>query len=153
MVPKFASRDGASGGPYMHIYVKDPANIDAVYHQLADANPKLQVYRRGHLPKRWHVNNDDRTGDLFVVAEPGWLIFARSLTSKYKHAPKGMHGYDRHFHDMYGTFIANGPAFKSGIMAEPFDNVNVYGLVADVLGIVPAKTDGDLKSVDYILKD
>jgi alkaline phosphatase D len=153
MVPKFASRDGASGGPYMHIYVKDPANIDTVYHQLANANPKLQVYRRGHLPKRWHVNNDDRTGDLFVVAEPGWLIFARSLTSKYKHAPKGMHGYDRHLHDMYGTFIANGPAFKSGIMAEPFDNVNVYGLVAEVLGIVPAKTDGDLGSVDYILKD
>ncbi|PHS26448.1 MAG: alkaline phosphatase family protein [Robiginitomaculum sp.] len=153
MVPKFASASGPSGGPFAHIFVKDPANIDKVYYQLANANPKLQVYRRGHLPKRWHVNNNDRTGDIFVVAEPGWLIFARALTSKYKHAPKGMHGYDRHSHDMYGTFIANGPAFKNGIVAEPFDNVNVYGLVADVLGIIPAKTDGNLDSVDYILKE
>ena len=153
MVPKFASASGPSGGPFAHIFVKDPANIDRIYAELADANPKLQVYRREHLPKRWHVNNDDRTGDIFVVAEPGWLIFARSLTSKYTHAPKGMHGYDRHGHDMYGTFIGEGPAFKHGIMAEPFDNVNVYGIVADILGIKPAKNDGDLKSVDYILKD
>jgi predicted AlkP superfamily pyrophosphatase or phosphodiesterase len=153
MVPKFASAGGPSGGPFLHIFVKDPKNIDHIYQQLADANPNMQVYRREHLPKRWHMNNDDRTGDIFVVAEPGWLIFAQSLTSKYKYPPKGMHGYDRHFHDMYGSFIAQGPAFKSGIMAEPFDNVQVYGIVADILGIKPAKTDGDIAQVDYILND
>lgn len=153
MVPKFASASGPSGGPFLHIFVKDPANIDNLYHQLANANPNLQVYRREHLPKRWHVNNDDRTGDIIVVAEPGWLIFARSLTSKYTHAPLGMHGYDRHFHDMYGSFIADGPAFKDAVKAEPFDNVNVYGLIAQILGVKPAKNDGDLDSVRYMLEE
>ena len=153
MVPKFVSINGPSGGPFVHIFVKNPANIDRIYHQLADANPHLRVYRREHLPKRWHLNNADRTGDIFAVAESGYLVFARGLKSKYPNLPKGMHGYDRHGHDMYGSFIADGPAFRDGVLAEPFDNVNVYGLIADILHIKPAKNDGDLNAVDYILKN
>ncbi len=152
MVPKFASRDGPSGDSVLHLFVKN-GNVDEVYHKLANAHPNLQVYRRGNLPKRWHLNNADRTGDIVAVASPGWMIFARGLTSKYEHAPLGMHGYERHFQDMYGTFIADGPAFQDGIMAEAFDNVNVYGLIAQVLGITPAKTDGNLAEVRYILKE
>ncbi len=152
MVPKFASAGGPSGDVSLHIFVKDPANIDKVFHKLANAHPKMQVYRREHLPKRWHLDNPDRTGDIFVVAEPGWTIFARGLTSKYKYAPLGMHGYDRHFHDMYGTFIADGPVFKDGLKAESFDNVNVYSLIAEILDIKPAKTDGSIDNVGYILK-
>ena len=152
MVPKFASINGPSGGPFVHIFVKDKANIDRIYHQLANANPKLRVYRRGHLPKRWHLNNADRTGDIFAVAEPGYLIFAHGLHSKYPGLPRGMHGYDRHGHDMYGSFIADGPAFRDGVVAEPFDNVNVYGLIANILHIKPARNDGDLPAVKYILE-
>ncbi len=153
MVPKFSSAAGPSGDSVLHIFVKDETNIDKIYHKLANAHPQMQVYRRGHLPKRWHMDNADRTGDIVVVAEPGWLIFARGLTSKYPAPPKGMHGYDRHNHDMYGTFIAEGPAFKRDIMVEPFDNVHVYSLIAEVLGITPATTDGNLAEVDNILKD
>ncbi len=152
MVPKFASINGPSGGPFVHIFVKDKANIDHIYQQLALASPKLRVYRREHLPKRWHLNNPDRTGDIFAVAEPGYLIFAHGLKSKYEGLPKGMHGYDRHGHDMYGSFIADGPAFRDGVKAEPFDNVNVYGLIARILHIKPAANDGNLPAVEYILE-
>ena len=153
MVPKFVGAHGPSAGPFVHIFVKDKANIDRIYHQLALADPNLRVYRRGHLPKRWHLNNADRTGDIFAVGEPGYLVFAHGLHSKYDGLPQGMHGYDRHGHDMYGSFIADGPAFRHGLTAEPFDNVNVYGLIAHILHIKPAKNDGNLDSVRYILKE
>ena len=49
------------------------------------------------------------------------MIFARSLKSVYKHAPLGMHGYDRFDQDMQATFIAAGPNFKKGVSAKAIE--------------------------------
>ena len=115
LIPSFDNARGPLGGPFVHVFVKDETRIDDVFQSLVNAHPQMKVYRRENLPTRWHLNNADRTGDIFVLAETGGMIFARSLTSIYPNPPLGMHGYDRHDHDMYGTFIADGPAFKDGI--------------------------------------
>jgi hypothetical protein len=44
--------------------------------------------------------------------------------------PRGAHGYDNRYHIMRATFIAHGPAFKKGYIAEPFENIQVYDLCA-----------------------
>ena len=44
-------------------------------------------------------------------------------------------------------FIACGPAFRRGLVVEPFLNLHVYELVTKILGITPAPNDGDLKIV------
>ena len=55
---------------------------------------------------------------------------------------------------MRATFIAWGPAFKKGITIEGFENVNVYPLVAHILGLEldETKIDGKLKVLAPILK-
>ena len=151
-VPVFNSKDGPRGNPFTHIFVKDSNDIDALYNKLKGAHEGIKVYKRADIPKGWHMNNDDRTGDIFVVTDGGGMIFARGLKSVYKHAPLGMHGYDRFDQDMQATFIAAGPNFKKGVSAKQIENVEVYGIVARALGIKPAKTDGDITRVEYFMK-
>ena len=150
--PSFDSQAGPHSDPFVHIFVKDGTDIDEVYGKLKNAHSGMKVYKRGDIPKDWHLNNADRTGDIFAVADEGGMIFARTLTSTYKYPATGMHGYDRFDQDMQATFIAAGPNFKKGVRAKAIENVEVYGIVARALGIKPAKTDGDIKRVEYFMK-
>ncbi len=150
-IPRFESKFGAGVGPFLHIFVEN-GDIEGVYKKLKGKNPHMKVYKREDIPKNWHLDNFDRVGDIFVVAENGWLLWGHSLKSKYKNPPKGMHGYDRFHPDMRASFYAIGPDFKEHTKAKAFENVEVYGLIAKILDLHPAKTDGDLKRVAYMLK-
>ncbi len=63
---------------------------------------------------------------------------------------KGAHGYDNK--DKHAIFYAYGPAFKSNYISPPFMNVDIYPLIANILGLQPAKTDGDIENVKGMLK-
>ena len=89
-------------------------------------------------------------GDIFVIADNGWLIWGRNLKSRYNSPPKGMHGFDVYHPDMRASFLAIGPGFKQGYRSAPFESVQVYGISAYLLGIKPAKTDGDINKVKDI---
>ncbi len=54
---------------------------------------------------------------------------------------------------MRALFIAQGPAFRSGATLPPFDNVDVYPLLAKLIGIAPAANDGDLTPLLPALRD
>lgn len=59
----------------------------------------------------------------------------------------GQHGYDNDFPEMRAIFIASGPAFRRHSVVPPFDNVDVYPLLAHLLGIKPEPNDGDFSKV------
>lgn len=145
-IPRFNGPDGAGPDAFVHIFVKN-GDVEGTFEKLALANPHMHVYRRENLPAGYHWNNADRTGDIVAVADPGWLIFGHSVVSKYKYPSIGVHGYNRFNPVMWGTFIAAGPGLREGYVREPFENVEVYGVIANLLGLKPAKTDGDLARV------
>ncbi|HOP20789.1 MAG TPA: alkaline phosphatase family protein [Amphiplicatus sp.] len=151
-IPAFEGPEGASMSPLVHVFVEN-GDIDGVYQALSNGcgHSHCTAFRREHLPARWHLNNPDRTGDVVVVADEGWVLFGASLTPKYETPSIGVHGFDRHLKSMRATFIADGPRFADHVTVEPFDNVEVYGMIANILGVVPAKTDGDLSHVDYFM--
>ncbi|HXM63147.1 MAG TPA: hypothetical protein VN950_19955, partial [Terriglobales bacterium] len=70
----------------------------------------------------------------------------------------GMHGYDAtKMPEMKAIFVASGPDIRAGVTLEPFENVNVYPLIAKILGldIANLKTgpiDGKLSVLEGILK-
>lgn len=47
--------------------------------------------------------------------------------------------------NMKTIFRAVGPAFKKGLVVEPFESVNVYALLCELLGITPEPHDGSLE--------
>ena len=53
---------------------------------------------------------------------------------------------------MGGIFIAHGPAFKSGVVVEPVENIHIYNLLCAALALKPAPNDGDDRLVKSVLK-
>jgi hypothetical protein len=53
---------------------------------------------------------------------------------------------------MGALFVAAGPAFKRGVVVEPFQSVHVYALMAHITGLPPAPHDGSLDSVRGLLR-
>ncbi len=108
----------------------------------------MQCYRREKLPARLHYGTHRRVPAIVCLAEPGWLmVTSAEMQKKHDRPMLGEHGYDPYDLQMRALFIAHGPAFRHGVTLEPFDNVDVYPLMAKVLGVRPEPSDGVLAEV------
>jgi predicted AlkP superfamily pyrophosphatase or phosphodiesterase len=66
------------------------------------------------------------------------------MASKGGHVPLGEHGYDNDDPQMRALFVARGPSFKQHLTVPAFDNINVYALLAKLLGVTPLRNEGSL---------
>ena len=158
IVPDWSDESNSVHAPFLNLYATPNTTdaLDAAYTKLHKAHPKMNVLRRGNFPADYHFDHPQRGPDLMLLADPGWSIY----TSRDKRKPQPLvklgravatHGYDNKDPLMHATFIASGPAFNKKLMAAPFDNIEVYGLLACILKIKPANTDGDIKNVQYLM--
>ncbi|WP_417488714.1 alkaline phosphatase family protein [Maricaulis sp.] len=150
-IPEFSGRYGPGLEPYVMGY-GDSEAVDRAYAALDGANEHVSVFRRGAMPGTWHFDHPDRGPDLFILAEPGWLLTRSDadLSGPWPAGMHGTHGYDNRDETMGATFIGAGPIFPPGTRPEAFENVNVYLMIACALGLEPAQTDGDPAEVARI---
>ncbi|MBN8854402.1 MAG: alkaline phosphatase family protein [Sphingobacteriales bacterium 50-39] len=136
-----------------HLYAKDKKDIPAQYEALKKENPEgFDIYLPDETPARRHyTSNDDRygrMGDILLVTKYPRMIYTRN----HKVLP-GEHGFDNALPQMGASFYAWGPAFKRGLRIAPFENVNVYPLIAKILGLtVPEGLDGKVEVLEGVLK-
>jgi predicted AlkP superfamily pyrophosphatase or phosphodiesterase len=127
-----------------------------VYRSLTGANPHLRVFRKAETPPEWHYRDHPRIPPIVGVVDEGWQVLRRTtLTGMLEKGQKvsGVHGYDPTVAvTMRGIFVATGPAFKSGVTVEPFENVHLYDAFCEILGVTPARNDGDPKVARLFLK-
>ena len=71
------------------------------------------------------------------------MVSTAAIESKRAHPLLGEHGYDSKDPRMLALFVAHGPSFKQHVTVPVFDNVNVYGLLARVMGIQPVPNAGN----------
>jgi alkaline phosphatase D len=65
---------------------------------------------------------------------------------------RGAHGYNpATVPSMKAIFYAAGPDIRPGVTVEPFENVNVYPLIAKILGLRIGAIDGKLNVLQGIL--
>lgn len=121
--------------------------------------PHVTCWKKAEIPERLHYQDSPRIAPIVCSSEEGWITTSRK---RYKDwikdidditRPRGAHGYDNALASMRATFIAHGEAFKKGYVAEPFENIHVYNLMCKILGLKPAKNDGDFEKVKGMLKD
>lgn len=131
-----------------------PGKTDSVYQALkTNPLPHLTVYKKGELPARFHYADSRRIAPILCMAEDGWTLTSHPYFGRMRdRLSKGAHGFDNQLPSMRALFVARGPALKRGYVAEPFENVHIYPLVAEILKLKPAKTDGTLDSVRVLLK-
>jgi predicted AlkP superfamily pyrophosphatase or phosphodiesterase len=123
------------------------------YEHLHGANPHFAVYRKSEIPARLHYQASSRIPAIVGIADEGWTISSHDrLQRNPSRAGGGEHGYDNTLPDMGALFIASGPAFKSGLVVKPFQNIHVYDLMAHILGLMPAPNDGSPDSTRMMLR-
>lgn len=121
-----------------------PGREAQVAARLLGAHPQYDCWRKGELPARWHYGSHPRIPPIVCQMHEGWDALPReALLKRPKDATRGSHGYDPALPSMRAVFIARGPAFRSGMVMPAFDNVDVYPLLARLLGIRAAANDGD----------
>lgn len=140
-------------GPFITLDTRGGAHPDSVLARLR-RSPHLRLYRDSLLPPEWRYPAGPRVPPIVGVAEDGWLLLANraALARRRARVNGGDHGYDPASPAMRALFIAAGPAFRRGVVVEPFRNVHVYELLARVLQLRPAPNDGSLDSVRSVLQ-
>jgi predicted AlkP superfamily pyrophosphatase or phosphodiesterase len=122
-----------------------PGQEAALAAALLRPHPHMQCHRKGDLPARLHYGRNPRVPAFVCLAEPGWMIWAMPPKSDVRLG--GMHGFDPMTPEMAATFIAAGPAFRAGVVLPVFDNVDVYPMLMQVIGVPALASDGDIAGV------
>lgn len=114
-------------------------------------------WRKADIPERLNYRDSPRIAPIICSAEEGWFMTSRERYAAQKRradfgSPKGAHGYDNQLASMRAIFIGRGPALAKHKIVEPFENIQLYNVMCKVLGLTPAKNDGDISSVKYLLR-
>lgn len=121
------------------------APLPGMEKQVEDAllvpHEHMQCWRKADIPARFHYGSNPRIPPILCLAQPGWLVLASAPRTA---AVGGNHGYDHMAVEMNSLFIASGPAFATGRVLPDFDNVEVYPLLRQLIGLPAASgVDGD----------
>ncbi|HET9705376.1 MAG TPA: ectonucleotide pyrophosphatase/phosphodiesterase [Vicinamibacterales bacterium] len=142
-----ADADVVDWSPVLGLSPKD-GNVDRMYAALKDRHPRLAVYRRDELPAVYGLAAHPRLPAIIGIADDGWQIVSRRDTDRWREPESrsgtgGQHGYDSRLKSMQGLFVAAGPRIRSGLRVAAFENIHVYDFMCALLGVTPAKNDGD----------
>jgi predicted AlkP superfamily pyrophosphatase or phosphodiesterase len=128
-------------------------DFNAIEEQLEQPQQHMHCWDKTRIPKRFNYGANARVPQLVCLADVGWRITTTDYLAKHKGPLSlGEHGYDNADPLMQALFIAHGPGFQSGIRFHSFPNVDVYPLMAHLLGVTPAFNDGHLEDVQGMLK-
>ncbi len=122
-----------------------PDRIGEVFSALKAGENHFTAYRREDIPERLHFQHHRRIPPIVLIPEEGWLIIPQPVKTQADRDrfQRASHGFDPKYPSMGATFLAEGPAFKKDVVLPPFENIHIYNLVCDVLGLAPAANDGD----------
>ncbi|MCB0675292.1 MAG: alkaline phosphatase family protein [Saprospiraceae bacterium] len=146
----------AANGSLLHLYFSDEEAKKKALDQLEDKEGHFQAYSREDFPYYRENLGQERVGDVLIAADFGyyfvnsraWNFFQRSDRNS-----KGEHGFPPKNPDMHGIFYAFGPAFREGLTIPAFENIHIYPLVCEILGLdTPEEVDGRLEVLQPILK-
>ncbi|MBA8889030.1 putative AlkP superfamily pyrophosphatase or phosphodiesterase [Dokdonella fugitiva] len=130
-----------------------PGKTAEIERVLLRPHPHMQCWRKGEVPARLHYGTHPRIPSLLCLAEHGGNITSHGYDDKGGHYSPGEHGYDNDDPAMRALFVARGPDFRRGAVVPEFDNVDVYPLLAKLLGVAPRPNDGDVAAVAGLLRD
>ncbi|XP_063307183.1 ectonucleotide pyrophosphatase/phosphodiesterase family member 2 isoform X4 [Pelobates fuscus] len=115
----------------------------------------FKAYLKQHLPKRLHYANNRRIEDIHLLVERRWHVAKKPMDVHKKGgkcAFQGDHGYDNKINSMQTVFVGYGPTFKYKTKVPPFENIELYNVMCDLLGLKPAPNNGTHGSLNHLLK-
>lgn len=152
-----------NNGALAHLYLDNPKKKKRVLKKLNKREGPFKVVDVEESEYYQDLSRyGDRIGDILILPELGFYIasnqeglarvkanMARAESDYY-----GGHGFSPTYQQMHGIFYANGPEIKEGMTIESFENIHIYPLICQILGLpIPEGIDGELQVLAPILKD
>jgi predicted AlkP superfamily pyrophosphatase or phosphodiesterase len=124
------------------------------------------AYLRAELPERYHYRDDPRAGDIVVVMDESWGLLAPrrapaapaattapAAAERPRVDRRGAHGWDNALPSMRAVFLLVGPGIRQGALVPEVNNVDVYPLMTELLGLEPAAgIDGTPGAIGTLVK-
>jgi len=143
-------------GAYAAIEPGAGVSVDTVAGKLVGRRGHVECWRKEDMPKRFRFGSNPRIAPIICLADNGWDITTRDKAAAARTgttpAIRGNHGFDPSNPDMTAVFVASGPAFKPNSRLSIVDNVNVYSLLAKLVGVKPEPGDGSIAPFTPALK-
>ncbi|MBK8611138.1 MAG: alkaline phosphatase family protein [Chitinophagaceae bacterium] len=146
---RFIVRGGSTS---LNLYARQAKFIIPTYQLLKSQENGFKVYLKEDIPAKWHYSKPDdkynRIGDILITVNHP-KVFSKNNSRIWP----GEHGFDPAIKDMHAVFYSWGPQIKEGISIAPFENIQVYPLICQLLGLqITEKIDGDPKTLKEIVK-
>ena len=135
------------GGGALVMYYSDNKNrVDKLYRELRGKDSRFSVYRRKDVPPHLRYSDNARIGDLLVISDGHYIL---SHEPRQNPVPPGTHGFDPASDpNMKGIFYAAGPNIAAGVEVDEVNALDVYPLVARILGLAtPREINGDFQRI------
>jgi predicted AlkP superfamily pyrophosphatase or phosphodiesterase len=130
-------------GPFGTIFPKP--GREAEVQALVGQRPHLTCWNKADIPARLHYGHNARVAPIICMPQTDWLLTTHD--AKRSRPTGGEHGYDNQSPEMLAVFVASGPAIRRGVRLPVFDNVDVYPLLAKLVGVKPQPNDGRLSDL------
>jgi predicted AlkP superfamily pyrophosphatase or phosphodiesterase len=122
-------------GSFVNIYVepRDVARAQKIRDALNANWEHGRAYLRAESPEHWRVPDDPKFADIVILADPTYRVVSdRSHTLRNY---GGAHGWDPSFEGMHAIFLASGPRLPSAKTIGEINNVEVYPMMMEILGL------------------
>ncbi|XP_073787437.1 autotaxin [Danio rerio] len=141
---------GSSGriGPKSTNTAYDPKEIVANL-TCKMPNQHFTPYLKQHLPKRLHYANNRRIEDVHLLMERKWHVAIAPAACGFF----GDHGFDNKINSMQTIFLGFGPSFNFRTQVPVFENIELYNVMCDLLGLTPAPNNGTHGSLNSVLRN
>ena len=118
------------------LYPKTEADVQEMYEELlAHPDPRFKVYRREDVPTGLHFDANPREGDPVVVPTGPFPLRCRQPMPRQIEASGRPWLQSATMPEMKAIFFAEGPDMRPGVQLKPFENVNIYPFIAEILGL------------------
>ncbi|MEI8346765.1 MAG: nucleotide pyrophosphatase/phosphodiesterase family protein, partial [Pseudomonadota bacterium] len=138
-----------SAGAMMMIYVPVAEKSRALRDQLNAKAKYFKAYLKEETPKKLHYRNNERIGNVVLLAVPGASLVLKETVVK----AKADHGFPvDESPEMKAIFYAQGPRIIPGSVGE-FPNTQIYPLVHKILGLPAPKGNRLSPELDKHIKN
>uniref|UniRef100_A0A674B1L8 Ectonucleotide pyrophosphatase/phosphodiesterase 2 n=1 Tax=Salmo trutta TaxID=8032 RepID=A0A674B1L8_SALTR len=143
-------------GSLGRIRARDPKSTTCELHSTCKMPTQhFKPYLKQHLPKRLHYANNRRIEAVHLLMERKWHV-AWKVPENRRHPGRcgffGDHGFDNKITSMRTIFLGYGPSFMFQTKVAEFENIELYNVMCDLLGLVPAPNNGTHGSLNNMLK-
>ena len=123
-------------GPVASLHVSGgTAAAERIRDQVNARLKNGRAYLRGEIPERYRYSADPRVGDVLIVMDESWTVSTSAVSKLRVGQSWGQHGWDPALQSMRAIFLISGPGIREDVSIPEIDNVDVYPLLAELLGL------------------